>query len=197
MNLGLEGTRVLVTAGASGIGLAVAREFAREGARVHVCDVDTGALTAISASDPALTHSVCDVSDETAVRRLFDATLTHHGGLDVLVNNAGIAGPTARCEDIELADWERTLAVNLAGQFLCAKLAIPHLRKSRNASIGSRLCNSTTISNASSTNPMAMDPRTTGDRHPRFGPSDMPYRRIGKPVAESTNPQTSNLPGFG
>jgi len=135
MNLGLEGTRVLVTAGASGIGLAVAREFAREGARVHVCDVDTGALTAISASDPALTHSVCDVSDETAVRRLFDATLTHHGGLDVLVNNAGIAGPTARCEDIELVDWERTLAVNLAGQFLCAKLAIPHLRKSRNASI--------------------------------------------------------------
>ncbi len=53
----------------------------------------------------------------------------------MLVNNAGIAGPTARCEDIELADWERTFAVNLAGQFLCAKLAIPHLRKSRNASI--------------------------------------------------------------
>ena len=72
---------------------------------------------------------------KAAVRRLFDATLTHHGGLDVLVNNAGIAGPTARCEDIALADWERTFAVNLAGQFLCARLAIPHLRKSRNASI--------------------------------------------------------------
>ena len=135
MNLGLEGARVLVTAGASGIGLATAREFVREGARVHVCDVDARALAALSANDPTLSHSHCDVSDESSVRQLFDDTIARHGGLDVLVNNAGIAGPTARCEDIELADWERTFAVNLAGQFLCAKLAIPHLRKSRNASI--------------------------------------------------------------
>ena len=135
MNLGLEGARVLVTAGASGIGLATAREFVREGARVHVCDVDARALAALSANDPTLSHSHCDVSDEGSVRRLFGDMHAHLGGLDVLVNNAGIAGPTARCEDIELADWERTFAVNLAGQFLCAKLAIPHLRKSRNASI--------------------------------------------------------------
>ena len=135
MNLGLEGARVLVTAGASGIGLATAREFVREGARVHVCDVDARALAALSANDPTLSHSHCDVSDESSVRQLLDDTIARHGGLDVLVNNAGIAGPTAHCEDIELADWERTFAVNLAGQFLCAKLAIPHLRKSRNASI--------------------------------------------------------------
>jgi NAD(P)-dependent dehydrogenase (short-subunit alcohol dehydrogenase family) len=135
MNLGLEGARVLVTAGASGIGLATAREFVREGARVHVCDVDARALAALSANDPTLSHSHCDVSDESSVRQLFDDMIARHGGLDVLVNNAGVAGPTARCQDIELADWERTFAVNLAGQFLCAKLAIPHLRKSRNASI--------------------------------------------------------------
>ena len=135
MNLGLEGARVLVTAGASGIGLATAREFVREGARVHVCDVDARALTALSVNDPTLSHSNCDVSDEGSVRQLFDDMHAQLDGLDVLVNNAGIAGPTARCEDIELADWERTFAVNLAGQFLCAKLAIPHLRKSRNASI--------------------------------------------------------------
>ena len=72
---------------------------------------------------------------KAAVGRLFDDLLARHGGLDVLVNNAGIAGPTARCEDISLADWERTLAVNLTGQFLCTRLAIPLLRKSRNASI--------------------------------------------------------------
>jgi NAD(P)-dependent dehydrogenase (short-subunit alcohol dehydrogenase family) len=135
MNLGLDGARVLVTAGGSGIGLAIAREFLSEGARVHVCDVDARALSDLSASDPVVSHSLADVSDETAVAQLFDAVLTRLGGLDVLVNNAGVAGPTARCEDIALADWERTLAVNLTGQFLCARLAIPHLRASRNASI--------------------------------------------------------------
>ncbi len=135
MNLELEGARVLVTAGASGIGLAIAREFVHEGARVHVCDVDARALATLSANDPTVSHSHCDVSDESSVRGLFDDMLARHGRLDVLVNNAGIAGPTARCEDIALADWERTLTVNLTGQFLCARLAIPHLRASRNASI--------------------------------------------------------------
>jgi NAD(P)-dependent dehydrogenase (short-subunit alcohol dehydrogenase family) len=135
MNLGLEGARVLVTAGASGIGLAIAREFVREKARVHVCDVDARPLDALSAADSDVSHSHCDVSDESSVRRLFDDVFARLGGLDVLVNNAGIAGPTARCEDISLTDWERTLDVNLTGQFLCARLAIPHLRASRNASI--------------------------------------------------------------
>jgi NAD(P)-dependent dehydrogenase (short-subunit alcohol dehydrogenase family) len=135
MNLGLDGARVLVTAAASGIGLAIAREFVREGARVHICDVDARALASLAVSDTAVSHSPCDVSDETSVHRLFDDVLARHGGLDVVVNNAGIAGPTARCEDIALADWERTLAVNLTGQFLCVRLAIPHLRASRNASI--------------------------------------------------------------
>lgn len=135
MNLGLASARVLVTAGASGIGLAIAREFINEGAQVHVCDVDANALAELSVSTPALTSSRCDVTDESAVRRLFDDLVATSGGLDVLVNNAGIAGPTARCEDITLEDWERTLAVNLTGQFLSARLAIPHLRKSRNASI--------------------------------------------------------------
>jgi NAD(P)-dependent dehydrogenase (short-subunit alcohol dehydrogenase family) len=135
MDLGLASVRVLVTAGASGIGLAVAREFINEGAHVHVCDVDTRALAELSRSMPAATSSQCDVSDQSAVRRLFDDLTSRHGGLDVLVNNAGVAGPTGRCEEISVADWERTLAVNLTGQFLCTRLAIPLLRKSRNASI--------------------------------------------------------------
>jgi NAD(P)-dependent dehydrogenase (short-subunit alcohol dehydrogenase family) len=135
MDLNIRNLRVLVTAGASGIGLATARAFAREGARVHVCDVDAAALEALAASDPALTRSVCDVADPAAIDRLFATVSSTHGGLDALVNNAGIAGPTAACEDVALHDWERTLAVNLTGQFLCAQRAIPLLRASRNASV--------------------------------------------------------------
>ena len=135
MDMKIRDLRVLVTAGASGIGLATARAFAREGARVHVCDVDENLLAALAASDPTLARSVCDVADPAAVARLFDAVRQSLGGLDALVNNAGIAGPTAACEDVTLADWERTLAVNLTGQFLCAQRAIPLLKASANASI--------------------------------------------------------------
>ena len=135
MDAGIRGLRVLVTAGASGIGLATARAFAREGARVHVCDVDTRALDALGRSDPGLGRSVCDVADPAAVKQLFDTSIASLGGLDALVNNAGIAGPTAPCEDVALADWQRTLAVNLTGQFMCAQRAIPLLKRSANASI--------------------------------------------------------------
>jgi NAD(P)-dependent dehydrogenase (short-subunit alcohol dehydrogenase family) len=135
MNLGLEGARILVTAGASGIGLATVQAFLAEAARVHVCDVDQTALDALAKSRPEVTRSLCDVADAVAVDRLFETVTATLGGLDVLVNNAGIAGPTARCEEVSLADWERTLAVNLTGQFLCARRAIPMLRASRNPSI--------------------------------------------------------------
>ena len=135
MDLKIRGLRVVVTAGASGIGLATARAFVAEGAQVVICDVDTRALAAVAASDPALTQHVCDVSDPDAVERFFSVATATLGGLDVLVNNAGIAGPTAKCEDVKLADWERTLAVDLTGQFLCAQRAIPWLRKSANPSM--------------------------------------------------------------
>ena len=135
MDMKIQGLRVLVTAGASGIGLATARAFAREGARVFICDVDRKALAAVAASDAGFGQIVCDVADPAAVDRLFAAAMAALGGLDALVNNAGIAGPTAACEAIALADWERTLAVDLTGQFLCAQRAIPLLKASGNASI--------------------------------------------------------------
>lgn len=135
MDLKIQGLRVLVTAGASGIGLATARAFVREGARVVICDIDKNALSAVAASDPALTQELCDVADPAAVARLFKTATSTLGGLDTLVNNAGIAGPTAACEDVQLSDWTRTLAVNLTGQFLCAQQAIPWLKTSQNASI--------------------------------------------------------------
>jgi len=135
MDLGIEGLRVLVTAGASGIGLEIARVFVREGARVHVSDIDRAALTALAASDPDLTHSYGDVSDRADVAHFFDEALQVLGGLDVLVNNAGIAGPTGRVEEISPEDWDRCLEVCLTGQFNCVGLAVPHLKQSQNASI--------------------------------------------------------------
>jgi NAD(P)-dependent dehydrogenase (short-subunit alcohol dehydrogenase family) len=135
MDLELKGLRVLVTAGANGIGRAIAQRFAAEGARVHTCDVDEIALSELASSDPAITSTPCDVSDRAAVQKLFAETLTKLGGLDVLVNNAGIAGPTAKVEEMNPEDWDRCLEICLTGQFNCTRLAVPHLRKSKNASI--------------------------------------------------------------
>ena len=135
MDLGIKNLRVLVTAGAAGIGIEIARAFVREEGKVHICDVDTEALAAARKSDPALTQSVCDVSDRGAVQRLFDDAIGQLGGLDCLVNNAGIAGPTGRVEEINPEDWDRCIAVDLTSQFNCARLAIPHLKRSKNASI--------------------------------------------------------------
>ena len=132
MDLGLSGLRVLVTAGATGIGLATAEAFLREGASVHVCDVDEAGLAKLR---DRMGTTVCDVSDPRAVGRLFEEAQSSLGGLDALVNNAGVAGPTAPCENVALGDWERTLAVNLTGQFLCAQRAIPLLKASANGSI--------------------------------------------------------------
>jgi len=135
MNLGIKNLKVLVTAGAGGIGLETARSFVAEGAKVHVCDVDKKALNAMAKSDPTITRSTCDVADRKQVARLFKEALHALGGLDVLVNNAGIAGPTGKVDEIAPEDWDRCLAVDITGQFNCARLAVPHLRQSKNASI--------------------------------------------------------------
>jgi NAD(P)-dependent dehydrogenase (short-subunit alcohol dehydrogenase family) len=135
MDLDIKGLRVLVTAGAGGIGLAIARRFVGEGAKVHVCDVDEMALAALAKSDPAITRSQCDVANRAAVKTMFDEAVGVLGGLDVLVNNAGIAGPTAKVEEMNPEDWDRCVEVCLTGQFNCTRLAVPLLRESANASI--------------------------------------------------------------
>ena len=135
MDLEIGGLRVMVSAGADGIGLEVARAFVREGARVHVCDVNAHAIARLGESDPGVTASLCDVADRAQVARFFDEGVTRLGGLDCLVNNAGIAGPTGRVEEIDPAQWDRCIAIDLTGQFNCVRLAVPHLRKSSNASI--------------------------------------------------------------
>jgi NAD(P)-dependent dehydrogenase (short-subunit alcohol dehydrogenase family) len=135
MELAIQGLRVLITAGASGIGRETARAFVEEGARVHVCDVDAEALEALGQSDPAITRSRADVANRAEVAAMFGEALAALGGLDVLVNNAGIAGPTGRVEEINPEDWDRCVEICLTGQFNCARLAVPHLKHSANASI--------------------------------------------------------------
>lgn len=135
MELGIEGLRVLVTAGAAGIGLEAAAAFEREGARVYVCDIDRARLAALATSHPRMGTRVCDVADRAAVAGLFDDAVRHLGGLDCLVNNAGIAGPTGPVHEIEPEDWDRCLEVCITGQFNCTRLAVEHLKRSNNPSI--------------------------------------------------------------
>ena len=118
----------MVSAGAGGIGLAIARTFVREGARVSVCDVDAAALAELARSEPALHAMRCDVSNRNEVGDWFDAALADLGGLDCMVNNAGIAGPTGEIDAIAPEDWDRCIAVCLTGQFKCLRLAVPALR---------------------------------------------------------------------
>lgn len=127
--------RVLVTAGGSGLGLAIAARFARDNARVAICDADDAALRAASASMPRALAVRADVAEPADVRQLFAAIEQHWNGLDVLVNNAGIGGPRALTEDIDDDDWTRCLAVNLTGAFLCTKAALPRMKAQRSGCI--------------------------------------------------------------
>lgn len=135
MNLDIEGLKVIVTAGAGGIGLEIVRSFAGEGARVVVCDVDTDALGALADSLPGIVAMDCNVADRVAVTKFIHEAAGHLGGIDVLVNNAGIAGPTAPIEDVHPEDWDRCLEVCLTGQFNCTRVAVQYLKQSTNPSI--------------------------------------------------------------
>ncbi|MGY2744895.1 SDR family oxidoreductase [Pseudarthrobacter sp. O4] len=125
--------RVLVTAGANGIGLAIANKFQELGATVFVTDIDPDAVE--KARVNGLAAAVNDVSDEEQVRWLMATVKEELGGLDILVNNAGIAGPTGPLETLDTASWKATFDVNIHGQFFCIKHALPMLRQGRDASI--------------------------------------------------------------
>jgi NAD(P)-dependent dehydrogenase (short-subunit alcohol dehydrogenase family) len=130
-----QGLRVLVTAGAAGIGRAIAETFHAHDARVHICDVDDQALEALRKQNPAIQQTKADVSNVTDVDRLFEEVQRRLGGLDVLVNNAGIAGPTGRVEDILPQDWDRCIAVDLNGMFYCTRKAMPFIKAAGGGSI--------------------------------------------------------------
>ncbi|WP_431280682.1 SDR family oxidoreductase [Humitalea sp. 24SJ18S-53] len=129
------GKRVIVTAGAAGIGFAIAEAFHAAGAKVWICDVVEERIAAATAALPGLGAMRCDVADAAQVDAFVAAATTAIGGLDILVNNAGIAGPAAPVEEISTEDWARTMAVNVNGQFFVARAAIPHLKQAGEGAI--------------------------------------------------------------
>lgn len=124
----MDGKRVLVTGAASGIGLAIAQRMDEEGARVAICDLQAEALRVVQNRHPEWLCISADVSSEADVKRMVETVRAGFGGLDCLVSNAGVAGPTAAIEAIELDQWEAVQACNVRGAFLCARASAPLLK---------------------------------------------------------------------
>jgi NAD(P)-dependent dehydrogenase (short-subunit alcohol dehydrogenase family) len=122
------GLRAVVTAGAGGIGRAISEALIASGAKVMICDVDRAVLDEFRAAHPGACATFADVSVDDDVERLFGEAQSFLGGLDVLVNNAGIAGPTGGVDEISIADWRRCIDIDLTGQFLCAHFGVPMLK---------------------------------------------------------------------
>jgi NAD(P)-dependent dehydrogenase (short-subunit alcohol dehydrogenase family) len=123
--------KVLVTAGASGIGLAIARAFHGAGSQVYVCDIDEAAMALAVSQMPGLLVRRCNIGDRQEITAMVADAVTRLGGIDVLVNNAGIGGPTKPVRDLDPAEWDAVIKVNLTGAFDVTRLAIPHLIRSR------------------------------------------------------------------
>jgi len=122
--------RVLITAGAAGIGREFARAFAVAGANVFVCDNDETALAAVATEIPRVKITRCDMGVRAEIERMVPQAVAALGGLDVLINNAGIAGLTLPVEQMPPDVWDKVIAVNLTAMFDVARLAIPHLKQS-------------------------------------------------------------------
>jgi NAD(P)-dependent dehydrogenase (short-subunit alcohol dehydrogenase family) len=122
--------RVLITAGAAGIGLEIAKAFAATGATIFVCDINAQALKTVEQTIPGVVTSVCDIANRNDIEKMVTLCAESLGGIDVLVNNAGIAGPTAPVEEINPDDWENVMQVNVNGTFNVTRMAIPFLKRS-------------------------------------------------------------------
>ncbi|MFT6121109.1 MAG: NAD(P)-dependent dehydrogenase (short-subunit alcohol dehydrogenase family) [Yoonia sp.] len=132
MDLMLKDARVIVTAGAGGIGRAIVDAFLAEGAHVATCDVDESGLNRFPVG---VFRRRVDVSDATALSTFVDDAAQELGGIDCLVNNAGIAGPTGRIENLPLEEIQQCMSICLTSQFITTGRAVPHLKQSNNASI--------------------------------------------------------------
>ena len=123
--------RVLITAGAAGIGREFARAFSANGAKVFVCDINDKALADIRKEITSVIARHCDMCLRAEIERMVPEAVAALGGLDVLINNAGIAGLTLSIEDYPPDNWDKVVAVNLTAMFDVSRLAIPHLKKSK------------------------------------------------------------------
>lgn len=127
----MSGRSVLVTAGGSGIGLAIAELFHARGDRVIVCDVDRSALDRVEARLPGVVASRTDVADPTAVAEMIDRV----GPVSVLINNAGVAGPIGGIETNRPDEWARCFAVNVHGAFHMIRAVVPAMRAAEGGAI--------------------------------------------------------------
>jgi NAD(P)-dependent dehydrogenase (short-subunit alcohol dehydrogenase family) len=123
------GLRVLISGAAAGIGAAMAEAFVQADAHVYICDVDRAAVENAKERHPNLHSGVADVAYREQVDKIIDDARATLGGLDVLINNAGIAGPTGEVESIQPDDWERTISTNLNSQFYFLRKAVPLLKE--------------------------------------------------------------------
>jgi len=126
---------VLISGGASGIGACTARRFLDQGSDVHICDVSDDLVSDFLAANPGATGTVADIGDRDDTARIFVDFQKHHDRLDVLVNNAGIAGPTAAVDTHDEDGWDRCVQINLSGTFYMTRRAVPLLRRSDSGSI--------------------------------------------------------------
>ena len=135
MNINFSNQHIVITAGASGIGYEIAKGFASYGAEVYVCDIDKEKVEALKTTHTNIHGFVADVGNNAQVEAFFQWIRTKTSSLNVLVNNAGISGPTALTEDVQPEEWDRTLAVNLGGMFYTTRLAIPMIKQMPTGSI--------------------------------------------------------------
>lgn len=130
-----EARVVLITGAASGIGRRIAERLLTDGYRVHICDASSANVDAFLEANPAATATIADIGDRGGADSVFKELARHYGCLDILINNAGIAGPAVPVEDCEEDGWDECIQVNLSGTFYMTKRAVPLLRQSKNASI--------------------------------------------------------------